>query len=247
MSKDILVAKNIKKSFNKKQVLKSISISCQKGQITSILGASGSGKSTFLRCLNLLEIPDSGQIILDNKIIHYDKNNDTQEIKNLRKKVAMVFQNFNLWSHLNVLQNVTHTLKYVLKMDKKLAIDIAMEKLNKVGMVEFIDYFPIQLSGGQRQRVAIARALAVSPEVILFDEPTSSLDPELVKEILEVIKSLANEQVTMVIVTHELAFAKEISDKIMYINQGEVEEYGETEKLFNNPSSADFTKFIKTF
>ena len=247
MAGEILLAKDIKKGYNGNNVLDGISLSVKKGEVIGVLGSSGSGKSTFLRCLNLLEIPDSGSLFFKEQPINFlgkiNKSN-RQKIFDLRKKVSMVFQNFNLWTHLTVLQNVMHTLVHVIKVNKKEARNIALNKLDKVGMLDFIDYFPIQISGGQKQRVAIARALAVEPEIILFDEPTSSLDPELVKEILVVIKKLATEDVSMVIVTHELSFAREVSDKIMFIYNGKVLEYGDTEKVFNSPNSKNFAKFI---
>ena len=248
----LIAVKDLTKSFNGVEVLKGVSFKAYTSDIIAILGASGSGKSTLLRCLNLLEIPDSGDIsILDEDIKFTRKKNkilvDNKQVIRIRKKVSMVFQQFNLWKHMTVLQNVTEALIRVLKMDKHEAIEKARHCLARVDMTEYEEKFPSQISGGQQQRVAIARALAVSPSIILFDEPTSALDPELVHEVLNIISSLAKEKITMLIVTHEINFAKNVSNKILFLYNGKVELFGDTKTIFNNINSVVFNNFIKNF
>lgn len=246
-----LVAENIHKSFAHLEVLKGINLEAQKGDVVSLLGASGSGKSTFLRCLNLLERPDAGKVVLHGEEIAMAPNKqgiytptDQQQVVRMRAKMGMVFQSFNLWAHMNVRDNVTAALKHVLGMSTAEANEKADATLQKVGMYERADYFPSQISGGQQQRVAIARALAMNPEVMLFDEPTSALDPELVGEVLKVMRSLADEGATMVVVTHEMGFAKEVSNKVMFLHQGTVEVEGPPEEVFNHSESERFRQFL---
>jgi ABC-type histidine transport system ATPase subunit len=252
MTKPLIVAKNIKKSFvDTGEVLKGISFDINIGDIVAILGASGSGKSTLLRCLNLLEIPDSGDLIINNEKIefitkHNLKTVDEKKLIELRKNISMVFQHFNLWTHMNVLQNITEPLVRVLKIDKNKAIEKAHNCLDKVGLTGYDEKFPSQISGGQKQRVAIARALAIDPKIILFDEPTSALDPELVQEVLNIMSKLAKEKTTMVVVTHEISFAENISNKTMFLHEGKIDSFCETSKMFsNNHNSKVFNKFIK--
>ena len=242
MSKEIIEIKHLTKNFGNHEVLKDINFSVRKGDITSIIGASGSGKSTLLRCINLLETPSGGEIL-------YDGNNilETKDIPKYRTKVGMVFQNFNLFENMNVLQNCMIGLQKVLKIDKNEAKERSLFFLEKVGMTPFINAKPKQLSGGQKQRVAIARALAMKPEVLLFDEPTSALDPQMVGEVLSVIKTLAQEGFTMIIVTHEMAFAKEISNHVVFMHQGIILEEGTSEDIFVNPKKDETKEFLQRF
>ena len=242
MGKNIIEIKHLTKSFGNHEVLKDINFSVKKGDITSIIGASGSGKSTLLRCINLLENPSGGEICFEgNNIL------ETKDIPNYRTKVGMVFQSFNLFENMNVLQNCMIGLQKVLKIDKDEAKEKALFFLEKVGMTPYINAKPKQLSGGQKQRVAIARALAMQPEILLFDEPTSALDPQMVGEVLSVIKTLANEGFTMIIVTHEMAFAKEISDRVIFMADGNVVEQGSPEEVFNNPKNERTRQFFQRF
>ncbi|WP_105901840.1 ABC transporter ATP-binding protein [Vibrio gangliei] len=245
--------KDLHKTFGKNEVLKGISLSAHKGDVISIIGSSGSGKSTFLRCINLLETPTSGDIWVNGELIEMKTNrrNETspaneQQVQRIRSRLAMVFQSFNLWSHLTVLENVIEAPVHVLGVPKTQAIENAELLLKKVGLYERKDYYPGHLSGGQQQRAAIARALAVEPEVMLFDEPTSALDPELVGEVLGVMRDLAEEGRTMLVVTHEMAFARDVSTHVMFLHQGKVEEQGAPSKLFNNPESERFKQFISS-
>lgn len=242
MSSEIIEIKHLTKKFGDHEVLKDINFSVKKGDITSIIGASGSGKSTLLRCINLLENPSGGEIL-------YDGNNilDTKDIPNYRTKVGMVFQNFNLFENMNVLQNCMIGLQKVLKIDKNEAKEKALFFLEKVGMTPFINAKPKQLSGGQKQRVAIARALAMQPEILLFDEPTSALDPQMVGEVLSVIKTLAEEGFTMIIVTHEMAFAKEISNHVVFMHKGIILEEGTSDDIFVNPKNDETKEFLHRF
>ena len=242
MSKEIIEIKHLTKSFGNHEVLKDINFSVKKGDITSIIGASGSGKSTLLRCINLLETPSGGEIL-------YNGNNilETKDIPNYRTKVGMVFQNFNLFENMNVLQNCMIGLQKVLKIDKNEAREKSLFYLEKVGMAPFINAMPKKLSGGQKQRVAIARALAMQPEVLLFDEPTSALDPQMVGEVLSVIKTLAQEGFTMIIVTHEMAFAKEISNHVVFMHQGIILEEGTSNDIFVNPKKDETKEFLHRF
>lgn len=233
----------LKKSYNKFEVLKGIDLEVKKGEIVTIIGPSGSGKSTFLRCLNYLEEPTEGMIQI-NDIKVDAKNNTNDDIHNLRKHSGMVFQQFNLFNNKTVLENVMEGLIIVKKINKKESEEIALEALKKVNMDNKKDIYPKNLSGGQKQRVSIARAIAMNPEVILFDEPTSALDPELVSEVLNVIKNLAKEHRTMIIVTHEMSFAKEISDKIVFIDNGVIIEQGTPEEVLLNPKEERTKEFL---
>jgi len=247
----MLVAENIHKSFGSLEVLKGMSVSAKKGDVISIIGSSGSGKSTFLRCINFLEIPDQGRVFLDGEEVVIRKDNkgrsmgaDPKQIQRLRSQLGMVFQSFNLWSHMTVLQNVMEGPVQVLKKDPEEAKASAMLYLEKVGIAEKADNYPSQLSGGQQQRVAIARALAMEPKVLLFDEPTSALDPELVGEVLIVMRKLAEEGRTMIVVTHEMGFAREVSSTVMFLHQGLVEEMGTPKQVFENPKSERCRAFL---
>ena len=242
MSEKIIEINHLMKSFGNHEVLKDINFSVKKGDITSIIGASGSGKSTLLRCINLLETPSGGEINFNGENIL-----ETKDIPSYRTKVGMVFQNFNLFENMNVLQNCMIGLEKVLKIDKKEAKDKSLYYLEKVGMMPYINANPKQLSGGQKQRVAIARALAMQPEVLLFDEPTSALDPQMVGEVLAVIKTLANEGFTMIIVTHEMAFAKEISNHVVFMHNGIILEEGTSEDIFVNPKHDETKEFLERF
>ena len=220
-----LVVDDLHKRFGTVEVLKGVHLHAQFGDVISMLGSSGSGKSTFLRCINLLETPDSGSVTVHGETIRMSRDKsgnpvpgDMQQVIRLRSKLGMVFQSFNLWSHMTVLQNVTEALVHVLKMPKSESIERAEATLNKVGMYDRKDYYPAHISGGQQQRAAIARALAMEPEVMLFDEPTSALDPELVGEVLRVIRNLADEGRTMIVVTHEVGFARDVSSKVIFLH-----------------------------
>ena len=218
MGEKIIKIKHLKKQFGKNEVLKDINFSVKKGDVTCIIGSSGSGKSTLLRCINLLEEPSSGEILYINQNVL-----DSKDIPAYRAKVGMVFQGFNLFDNMNVLQNCMIGLTKVLKEDKKQAEKESLYYLEKVGMLPYINAKPRQLSGGQKQRVAIARALAMKPDVLLFDEPTSALDPQMVSEVLNVIKELAKEGFTMIIVTHEMAFARDVSNHVIYMKDGVID------------------------
>lgn len=246
-----LIAENIHKSFGTLDVLKGISLKAAKGDVVSIIGSSGSGKSTFLRCINFLEMPDQGRVVLDGEevTIERDKNNratgvDEKQIQRLRSQLGMVFQSFNLWSHMTVLQNVMEGPVQVLKKDRAEAEANAMNYLGKVGIEHKAHSYASQLSGGQQQRVAIARALAMKPKALLFDEPTSALDPELVGEVLRVMRDLADEGRTMIVVTHEMGFARDVSNRVMFLHQGMVEEEGAPNEVFNNPKSVRCREFL---
>ena len=245
-------ARDICKSFGQVSVLNGISLSACKGEVISIIGASGSGKSTFLRCLNLLEMPDRGEISVGVERLKIVANGthaglDKRAIERLRRRLAMVFQGFNLWHHRTVLGNVIEAPIHVHGRSRSDAIEEARTLLAKVGLSHRIDAYPSELSGGEQQRAAIARALAVHPEVILLDEPTSALDPELVGEVLNVLRQLAREGRTMIIVTHEMAFARDVSTRAMFLHRGSVEEEGPPEALFNAPRSARLGQFLASF
>ncbi|MEF9959342.1 MAG: amino acid ABC transporter ATP-binding protein [Niameybacter sp.] len=227
----MIEVKGLHKSFGALHVLKGIDDSIHKGEVVVIIGPSGSGKSTYLRCINHMEEPTQGQILVENVDIT-DKQVDINEI---RQKVGMVFQHFNLFPHMTVLENITLAPMQVKKMSIEEAKDIAYTLLDKVGLREKADEYPNKLSGGQKQRIAIARALAMNPEVMLFDEPTSALDPEMVKEVLEVIKDLAKEGMTMMIVTHEMGFAKEVGTRLVFMDEGKILEEGCPKEVFDNP------------
>lgn len=230
--------KDVRKSFGKNEVLKGINLHIDKGEVVVIIGPSGSGKSTVLRTMNYLEEPTSGQVIVDGMDLS-DKN----KLNEVRTEVGMVFQNFNLFPHMTVLENLTLAQINVRKTDKKTADDIAMKLLERVGLSDKANVYPDSLSGGQKQRVAIARALAMKPKVMLFDEPTSALDPEMVREVLDVMKSLADEGMTMVIVTHEMGFAKEVADRVLFVDGGLILEDGSPAQVFDAPTS-DRTKLF---
>lgn len=230
--------KDVRKSFGKNEVLKGINLQIDKGEVVVIIGPSGSGKSTVLRTMNYLEEPTSGHVIVDGMDLS-DKN----KLNAVRTEVGMVFQNFNLFPHMTVLDNLTLASVNVRKTDKKEAQDIAMKLLERVGLADKAQMYPDSLSGGQKQRVAIARALAMKPKVMLFDEPTSALDPEMVREVLDVMKSLADEGMTMVIVTHEMGFAKEVADRVLFVDGGQILEDGTPVQVFDAPSS-DRTKLF---
>lgn len=234
----------IYKSFNKLEVLKGISLEVNQGEILTIIGPSGSGKSTLLRCINFLEVPEHGEVTLDNITID-TKQISKSDIRHLREKATMVFQNYNLFKHKTAIENVMEGLIVVKKMTKKEAYDIAIKYLEKVGLLDRIDYYPSQLSGGQQQRVGIARALAMNPKVILFDEPTSALDPELIGEVLEVIRNLAKEGITMIIVTHEIQFAKEIANRVIFMDNGTIIEDGSPKEVLENPTHERTKSFLK--
>ena len=230
--------KDVRKSFGKNEVLKGINLQIDKGEVVVIIGPSGSGKSTVLRTMNYLEEPTSGQVIVDGMDLS-DKN----KLNAVRTEVGMVFQNFNLFPHMTVLDNLILAPVNVRKTDKKEAQNIAMKLLERVGLADKAQMYPDSLSGGQKQRVAIARALAMKPKVMLFDEPTSALDPEMVREVLDVMKSLADEGMTMVIVTHEMGFAKEVADRVLFVDGGQILEDGTPAQVFDTPSS-DRTKLF---
>lgn len=230
----------LQKSFGNIEVLKGIDTEIKKGDVIVVIGASGSGKSTFLRCLNLLEEPTGGQIYFEGTEITDPKVN----INVHRQKMGMVFQQFNLFPHMTILKNMTIGPMKLLKKSKEEAEKTAIELLERVGLADRKDAYPSQLSGGQKQRVAIVRALAMSPDVILFDEPTSALDPEMVGEVLEVMKSLAKEGMTMVVVTHEMGFAREVASKVIFIDEGVIKEEGEPEEFFANPKCDRLKDFL---
>lgn len=237
----IIDIKHLNKSFGSHEVLKDIDFSVNKGEVVCIIGSSGSGKSTLLRCVNLLEVPSGGEIIYKGENI-LDHNHNIYEY---RTKLGMVFQQFNLFNNHNVLSNCVVGQMKVLKRSKEEAEKVAMKYLKVVGMDQYINAKPKQLSGGQKQRVAIARALSMEPDVILFDEPTSALDPEMVGEVLKVMKELAESGLTMLVVTHEMGFAREVSDRVVFMNNGVIEEEGTPEEIFNNPKKERTREFLK--
>lgn len=231
---------NIKKNYGKNEVLKGINLNIKKGAIVAILGPSGSGKSTLLRCINLLEEPNDGEIIFNNQNI-LDKKCDINQV---RQNIGMVFQNFNLFPNMTILENIILAPTKVKNIDREKAIDEALVLLDRVGLLEKQNAYPAQLSGGQKQRIAIARALAMKPDVMLFDEPTSALDPEMVKEVLDVMKELANEGMTMAVVTHEIGFAKEVANKVIFMDEGYVLEEGAPQIIFNSPKNIRTKQFL---
>ncbi len=242
---------DLHKSYGALEVLKGVSLEAREGDVISMLGSSGSGKSTFLRCINLLETPNSGKICVHGEDIKMATNRhgvflptDTKQVERIRARLAMVFQGFNLWSHMTILENVIAGPIHVLKQPRAEVIEKAEAMLQRVDMYERRDYYPSHISGGQQQRAAIARALAMEPEVMLFDEPTSALDPELVGEVLKVIRSLAEEGRTMVVVTHEMGFARDVSNKVIFLHQGLIEEQGAPSQMFSNPNSSRFREFL---
>jgi octopine/nopaline transport system ATP-binding protein len=244
---------NMQKSFGQVQVLKGISLEAHKGDVVSILGASGSGKSTFLRCINLLETPDAGSISLDGELIEMKRHRDgrqvpanKRQVERMRSRLGMVFQSFNLWSHMTVLQNVMEGPLRVLKRSPAECREEAEQLLHKVGLYDRRDYYPAHLSGGQQQRVAIARALAMHPQVMLFDEPTSALDPELVGEVLRVMRSLAEEGRTMLVVTHEMGFARHVSNRVVFMADGLIDAQGSPSELFEGLPTERFRNFVSS-
>ncbi len=245
-----LEIKDIHKTFATHQVLKGISLSAHDHDVVAILGSSGSGKSTFLRCINLLETPTSGEVRFKGELIKMTRRYgepaaaDMKQVDRIRSKLAMVFQQFNLWQHMTILDNVVAAQVHVLGRDKHAAIAKAEEMLAKVGVSDKLTQYPAQLSGGQQQRVAIARALAMDPDVMLFDEPTSALDPELVNEVLKVMRALAEEGRTMLVVTHEMGFAREVANRVMFLHQGRVEDEGAPHEVMKNPNSERFRQFL---
>lgn len=237
-----IIVKKLEKSFENQKVLRGIDLEIQDGETVVLIGSSGSGKSTFLRCLNLLNVPDKGQIFIDGQEITNPKTN----LNKLRAKVGMVFQSFNLFENLNIIENIKLAPKKVLHISNKQAEKEAMELLKRVGLGNKAYDYPKNLSGGQKQRVAIARALAMHPEVILFDEPTSALDPEMVGEVLEVIKNLAKDHSrTMVIVTHEMSFAREVGTRLIFLDKGKIIEDGEPHQVMNHPTTERAARFFQ--
>ncbi len=245
-----LVVHDIHKRFGSLEVLKGVSVTAHEGDVIALIGASGSGKSTFLRCLNLLEIPDSGEVWVQGELIemktgkHGAEPANRTQVDRIRAKLGMVFQSFNLWAHMTVLENVIEAPVHVLGMSRPEAVDRAERLLEKVGIAEKRGHFPAHLSGGQQQRAAIARALAMEPAVMLFDEATSALDPELVGEVLKVIRDLADEGRTMLLVTHEMGFAREVADQVIYLHEGRIEEQGTPVEVFENPRSERCKQFL---
>ena len=236
----MITIKDLHKSFGDHEVLKGIDLEIEKGEILVIIGPSGSGKSTILRCMNLLETPTSGDIIFEGKSL-VDKNTNIDEV---RQNIGMVFPHFNLFPHKTILENVTLAPITLKKMSKEEAEKKAETLLKRVGLYDKKDTYPAQLSGGQKQRIAIARALAMEPDMMLFDEPTSALDPEMVKEVLEVIKELAQDGMTMAIVTHEMGFAKEVADRVIFVDEGKIIEDNTPEEVFNNPTHERTKEFF---
>ena len=243
MAEKILQINHLSKAFGKHEVLRDIDFTVAKGDVTSIIGASGSGKSTLLRCINLLEIPTSGEILYHGENVAARGYNAPA----YRARVGMVFQSFNLFNNMSVLENCIVGQVKVLKRSREEAKEHAMYYLEKVGMAPYINAKPRQISGGQKQRVAIARALAMDPEVLLFDEPTSALDPEMVGEVLAVMQSLAQEGMTMLVVTHEMAFARDVSNRVVYMNEGVICEEGAPEEVFGNPQKQETKNFLSRF
>jgi len=241
-AKDIIVVKSLNKTFkNTIHALVNVDLTVKQGEVLSIIGPSGSGKSTLLRCMNLMEVPTSGTVIFEEHELHIKD----KDINNMREKMGMVFQSFNLFPHLSVLGNIMLSPRLVLKMNDQEASLLAKKLLEQVGLSDKIDAYPSQLSGGQKQRVAIARALAMNPLVMLFDEPTSALDPEMVGEVLAVMKNLAYQGMTMVIVTHEMTFAKEVSDRVVFMAEGSIVEIGTPEEIFQSPKEERTKQFLK--
>ena len=237
----ILEAKNLNKTFNDKEVLRDVSLSVSEGEVISLIGASGSGKTTFLRCLNLLNEPTHGSVFF----LEEDLTNPKTDINKLRLSIGMVFQNFNLFNNKTVLGNLTLGPRKLLKMSKLDAENLAKEHLEKVGMIDFAHRHVQTLSGGQKQRVAIARALCMKPRILLFDEPTSALDPEMTGEVLSVMKKLALEGMTMIVATHEMDFAREVSNRIIFMEDGVIVEEGTPEQIFGNPAKERTKNFLK--
>ncbi len=246
----VISLRHLRKSFGALEVLKGISFDAHKGDVIAILGSSGSGKSTMLRCINMLEIPTAGDIVVAGETVKLRKQGDglaiadRRQIDGIRARAAMVFQSFNLWSHMTILENLIEAPVHVQRRPRADCIAEAMDLLRKVGIADKRDAYPSHLSGGQQQRAAIARALAMHPEVMLFDEPTSALDPERVGEVLAVMRALADEGRTMLLVTHEIAFARDVANRVIFLHEGVIEEDGPAEEVFRHPKSERFRKFI---
>ncbi len=250
-TESLLIAENIRKRFGNNEVLKGVTVRAQQGDVIAMIGSSGSGKSTFLRCLNLLEQPNAGRIVVGGEELKLTpdkdgslKAGDTQQLQRHRASVAMVFQHFNLWAHMTALDNVIEAPMHVLGLNRAEAIERAERYLERVGVSHRKHAYPAHLSGGEQQRVAIARALAMEPKVMLFDEPTSALDPELVGEVLRVMKSVAEEGRTMIVVTHEMSFAREVSNHLVFLHQGQLEEEGDPRKVLARPQSERLQAFL---
>lgn len=244
---------DLHKRFGPVEVLKGVSLRAEKGDVIALIGSSGSGKSTCLRCINLLETPNAGEVRVNGELIRMASSPtgdpvpaDRKQVERIRTKLAMVFQGFNLWSHMTVLENVVEAPIHVRGMTRAEAVERAEALLHKVGIWERRDYYPAHMSGGQQQRAAIARALAMDPDVMLFDEPTSALDPELVGEVLKVMRALAEEGRTMLVVTHEMAFARDVCSEVIFLHQGRIEERGPPGEVFGNPRSERFRQFLST-
>ncbi|MBB3354562.1 octopine/nopaline transport system ATP-binding protein [Rhizobium sp. BK049] len=249
----LLKVHELTKTFGSTKVLDGISFDMREGEVISLIGSSGCGKSTALRCINFLEMPTSGRIEFMGQsvsVVNEERGGsqivNARDIRNLRRQIGMVFQNFNLWPHLSVLSNVTEALVWVLKLGKKDAEEVALSALSKVGMASFRDRYPQQLSGGQQQRVAIARVLAMRPKLMLCDEPTSALDPELVAEVLKVIRALAEAGATILLVTHEMRFARDVSNRMIFLQNGRLEQDDEPKELFRNPATEGVKRFLST-
>ncbi len=248
-----LSVRNIRKSFGSHEVLRGISLEAKDGDVISLLGPSGSGKSTFLRCINLLEIADDGEIWVDGEQIRMVRSGgrnrpaSQKQVDHIRAELGMVFQSFNLWSHMTILQNVIEGPVHVLKRPRAECVEEARALLQKVGIADKADAYPAHLSGGQQQRAAIARALAMRPKVMLFDEPTSALDPELVGEVLRVMRALAEEGMTMLVVTHEMSFARNVSNRVVFMREGLVDSSGTPDEMFGAQASPGFRQFIGHF
>jgi ABC-type histidine transport system ATPase subunit len=252
MADTALVVEDLHKRFGELEVLKGVSVTAHVGDVIAMIGSSGSGKSTLLRCINLLETPDSGKVVVNGELIRMKSKKghvvpeDHKQVDRIRASLGMVFQSFNLWSHMTILENIVEAPVHVLKLAKKDAVERAEKLLAKVGIADKRNHYPSHLSGGQQQRAAIARALAMEPKVMLFDEPTSALDPELVGEVLRVMRQLAEEGRTMLVVTHEMAFAREVANKVIFLHQGRIEEEGNPREVFANPKSDRLRGFLTT-
>jgi L-cystine transport system ATP-binding protein len=240
----MISVKGLYKQFDKLEVLKGLNLEIERGKTIVLIGPSGSGKTTFLRCLNVLETPTKGVISIDDETLDFSNPVSNKRVASFRRQTGMVFQSYNLFPHMTALENVMEGPVTVKKESKDVVRQRAEALLNKVGLGDKLDYYPFQLSGGQQQRVGIARALAMDPKVMLFDEPTSALDPELVGEVLKVMKDLANEGMTMVVVTHEMRFAKEAADEVLFLDQGVIVERGKPEQIFSNPKEARTKQFL---
>ena len=248
-----LKVEDLHKRFGEVEVLKGVSLAAKTGDVIAMIGSSGSGKSTLLRCINLLEMPNSGRVAVNGELIRMKSlpdgtavPEDQKQVERIRSKLAMVFQSFNLWSHRTILENVIEAPVHVLKVPRKEAIERAEALLAKVGIAEKRNFYPNHLSGGQQQRAAIARALAMEPSVLLFDEPTSALDPELVSEVLQVMRKLAEEGRTMLVVTHEMGFARDVASQIVFLHKGQIEEQGDPRELIANPKSERLKQFLSS-